>query len=188
VDIFSPNAAELAFMLQPEQFQLLTADSGKNFLSSITPEMLHEWTAILLDWGVKLILVKLGERGLYLRTAKVKSWERAGRGLSELSDQWIDRELWAPAFKVTVRGTTGAGDAATGGFLASLLRGQGPERSLDIAAGVGGISVGQVGCGSEAISWEDILERIELGWAVRPLDLAAYGWQQANAFGIWQRG
>ena len=186
VDIFTPDAAELAFMLEPERYQQLLSNSSEPFLQSVTPEMLHEWTDILLGWGVKLVLVKLGERGLYLRTAKVKSWERAGRGLSELSDLWINRELWAPAFNVSVEGTTGAGDAATGGFLASLLRGQSPELALVISAGTGGVSVENAECSSSVISWEGILERIKKGWEVQPLDLTAYGWKQIDEFGIWQ--
>ena len=82
----------------------------------------------ILRYGVKALLVKLGPRGIYLRTAPSNRWKKCGRGLEHLGEDWHDRQIWAPAFAVTEKSRTGAGDAAIAGFLAGILRGASPSK------------------------------------------------------------
>jgi sugar/nucleoside kinase (ribokinase family) len=171
VDIFSPNAAELTFMLEKDTYKKLSTGSATAFLEAVDPGLLHQLSEQLLAWGVKIVLIKLGERGIYLRTADQRAWAKGGRGLSDLGVEWYARELWMPAFKVDVKGTTGAGDSATAGFLASLLYGDSPEQAMLTGAGAGALSVEGADATGGLCSFEKILERIQQGWERYPLDL-----------------
>ncbi|MFI6693475.1 sugar kinase [Streptomyces sp. NPDC050433] len=62
----------------------------------------------------------------------------------------------APARRVTVRDTVGAGDAFTAGLLSGLLDGLGPRERLERANTVGAFAVGSAG------DWEGLPERREL--------------------------
>jgi sugar/nucleoside kinase (ribokinase family) len=116
-----------------------------------------------LELGAQVVLLKLGERGLYLRTGEI---EELGRGGPSDLGPWRDRELWQPAFRPDqVLGTTGAGDATIAGFLAALLRDAPPERALAIAAAVGACNVEAADALSGVRSFEETAARIDAGWA-----------------------
>ena len=122
--LFMPSFEEICFMLgvpaeASDQEDLLerASDLGKR----------------LLELGVPIVVIKLGERGLYLRTGDTLP--------QNLSENWLERELWLPAFPVEVATTTGAGDAAVAGFLTALLNEASPSEALRFAAAVGASSV-----------------------------------------------
>ena len=71
--------------------------------------------------GTKIVVLKLGNRGLYFRT-RHKSW-KIGDSPSNLSNH-LGRitKIGPPCFQVDVVGTTGSGDATIAGFFAALLR------------------------------------------------------------------
>ena len=83
----------------------------------VTPELLSDLGQELLDLGTKIVGLKLGERGLYLRTASRAALEAMGRICPSDPAAWADREMWTPCFQVNVVGTTGAGDATIAGEL-----------------------------------------------------------------------
>ena len=66
--------------------------------------------------GAKIVVLKIGDWGLYLRTANATALTHMGR--SQVADvvTWSDRELWAPCFATHVVGTTGSGDATIAAF------------------------------------------------------------------------
>lgn len=159
VDLFLPTAEELAAMLH------LSAAS--------VPEL----AATALRLGARVVALKLGPRGLYLRTAK--------GGLTGVGEQWQSRELWMPAFAVSrVAGTTGAGDAAVAGFLAAFLRGRSPEDTLRFAAAVGACSVEALDSVSAILGWEQTQARLTAGWppATHSVDLPDL---RKDALGCW---
>ncbi|HEY6405840.1 MAG TPA: carbohydrate kinase family protein, partial [Ktedonobacteraceae bacterium] len=70
VDIFLPSAEEMLFMLKRPLFDQLAARSkGGRPLDHISPEVIAELGQTLLDMGARIVAIKAGERGLYLRTA-----------------------------------------------------------------------------------------------------------------------
>ena len=71
VDIFAPSIEELLFMLRRKTYDDLAQAGGAGLLEQVTPELLSDVSGELLRLGVKMAVIKLGERGLYLRTAGV---------------------------------------------------------------------------------------------------------------------
>ena len=184
VDIFLPSIEEILFMLRRHTYDVLQASSG-SLVHLVTPELLHSLSSQLLDMGVKIAGFKLGERGFYLRTAGEKVMENLGRGVPADLKAWGGQTLWAPAFKVEVAGTTGAGDSAIAGFLSGLLRGLGPRQTLNAAVAVGACNVEAADAQSGLRSWEDTLARVAVGWDRRALDLSPDDWTWDEENGVW---
>lgn len=187
VDLFLPSVAELVFLFQREIFDRMSANEEISLIDEVTPAWLDELSEMVLDYGVKGVMVKLGTRGIYLRTAEASRWEKGGRALQGLNADWHNRRLWAPAFNVDVQGTTGAGDAAIAGLLSSLLQNTDPETALVVASAAGACSVEKAGSVSGVMSWEASVSRVKAGWETLPLDLSVHGWQKGGEVGLWQK-
>ena len=136
IDVFLPSLEELLFMLRREQFDELERCRGKESLAddvdfSIIPELAQE----LISWGAKIVVIKLGKRGMYLRTTGREELGRLGRALPDPLEAWVNRELLCPPYHTDqICSTTGAGDNAIAGFLAAMLRNDQPEHALLIAS------------------------------------------------------
>lgn len=182
VDFFLPSIEELLFCLDRPLYEQLTM-GGSNLLDQITPDLLSDIGGKLLDMGVKLAVIKLGERGLYLRSAQTAQLESLGHEVDW--KRWGCQELWAPCFQVEVVGTTGAGDATIAGFLSGLLRGLAPIEAMTMAVAVGACNVEAADALSGIGSWEATLARVRSGWARRPLTLSASGWSWHPDHQIW---
>ena len=186
VDLFLPSIEEALSMWRRADFdRLARAAFQGNILPLIDAELLSALACELLDLGPKVVALKLGDRGLYLRTADVSRWETMGRAGPREPISWAGRELWAPCFRVDVAGTTGAGDAIIAGFLAALLRDMPPESALRVATAVGACNVEAPDALSGLRSWEDTLRRIEEGWPACSLDVSAAGWHYDRGHGLW---
>ena len=120
VDVFQPSGEEILFMLHRERLEQLRV-AGGDILYQFTPSLLHEISDELLGLGCKVVVIKLGHRGIYLRTGGRAEIESMGRAQPSDPAAWADKELWAPAFKVHEVGATGSGDSSISGFLSALL-------------------------------------------------------------------
>ncbi len=187
VDLFLASIDELLFLLKRDTFDQLSGNPEAPLVDAVTTELLDELSEFVLGNGVKLVMVKLGQGGIYLRTAETPAWEKTGRALQGLSDKWHSRALWAPAFKVEDQGTAGAGDAAIAGLICSLLQNQDPEPALMIASAAGAYSVEKADSISGLLPWEEILSRVKAGWETLPLDLSGCGWRKLGTNDIWQK-
>ena len=67
--------------------------------------------------GAKIVGLKLGYRGIYLRTASEAVLQEMDVPDHLTSRPGGGRELWAPCFQVEVVGTAGSGEATIAGFL-----------------------------------------------------------------------
>lgn len=173
VDLFLPSLDEVFFMLDRQRCQAAAAVMGDRGLPAYGgAALLTELSSRLLDMGVAVVGLKLGDQGIYLRTTR----DAARIARLGLSDAWCDRELLAPAFQAHVVGTTGAGDCAIAGFLASLLRGGQPEVALIAAVGAGGCNVEVADATSGIPTWDDLQARIGRGWPQLPTRIALEGW------------
>ena len=185
VDIFSPSIEELLFTLHRAQYEKLTLQGGSRFVNLVTTQLLDELSDELLGLGTKCVLIKLGERGAYLKTSNKKTMENFGRGLPNNIDQWSNRQLWAPCYKVNVIGTTGSGDATIAGFLCALLHDKMPEEALNSAVAVGAFNVEASDAISGLRSWDITQSRIMQGWERHHLELEKEKWIWDNSHDIW---
>lgn len=188
VDIFLPSIEEILFMLRRGEYEALgavAAAQGVDLLSLVTPALLHELSDESLALGVKIAGIKLGYRGLYLRTAGRDELQKMGRACPADPAAWADRELWAPCFRVQVAGTTGSGDATIAGLLSALLRGLPAEAAARAAVAVGACNVEAPDALSGIRPWEETLRRIETGWPQHQLRLDFPGWHFDEALGLW---
>jgi sugar/nucleoside kinase (ribokinase family) len=185
VDFFLPSVEELLFMLQRDRFDQLTAQVGAaNVLEVLTVEEIASLADEALAMGAKIVLLKMGIRGIYLRTATTLS--ELGRGVPTDLAAWANRQLWAPCFRPNVvASTVGTGDAAIAGFLAAMLRDSSPSLALNVAVATGACCVEVAGALGGMKDWEEILARIEAGWARLPLELESFGWVWDGGTTVW---
>ncbi len=186
VGVFLPSIEEILYMLHRQTYdELSEAAGGGGFLPLITPQLLSDLSRELLEIGVKIVAFKLGDRGLYMRTANQSAIESLGRARPSDPAAWADKELWVPCFKVDVVGTTGAGDATIAGFLSALLRDMSPEAALTAAVAVGACNVEAADALSGIRPWDETLRRIASGWARHDLNLEAPGWRFDDGHQLW---
>jgi sugar/nucleoside kinase (ribokinase family) len=177
---------EILFMLRPKTYKELQEAAGSgDLIRRVTPALLDDLSTQLLAMGAKIVGLKLGACGFYLRTAGENALAGLGRGSPAAPAAWADQTLWAPCFKAKVVGTTGAGDAAIAGFLSGLLRGLGPHATLMMAAAVGACNVEAADALSGLCSWEDTLARVAAGWEQVDLGLPPKEWGRDPKTGIW---
>jgi sugar/nucleoside kinase (ribokinase family) len=169
VDVFLPSLEEVLFMLDRERYEQLTATYGAELLGKVETSLLRRLTDELLGMGAAVVVLKLGEHGLYMR-ATADAGRLAAMGAAGPIDveAWRDLELYAPCYAVEVAGTTGAGDCTIAGFLTGLLKGLAPEEALRGAVAVGACNVEMADATSGIPSWETVQQRMAAGWARRP--------------------
>ena len=175
IDIFTPSIDELLFTLHRPDYERLVAAPG-GLLENVTAGLLERVSGELLRMGAKVVLIKIGAKGAYLRTAGETDLSQMGRAAPADPSAWASRQLWAPCFQVRVVGTTGAGDATIAGFLGALLRDLGPEQAMTAAVAVGACNVEAADALSGIRSWEATLSRVAAGWPRLPMAPPAEGW------------
>jgi sugar/nucleoside kinase (ribokinase family) len=186
VDIFLPSIEEILYMLRRDTYnELFQAAGGPNFLPLLTPELLSDLSQELLALGVKIVALKLGDRGLYIRTANQSIIESLGRARPSDPAIWADKELWGPCFKVDMVGAAGSGDATIAGFLSALLRGFSPEAAVTAAVAVGACNVEAADTLSGIRPWEETMERVAGGWQRHELSLETPGWRFDDDNQLW---
>lgn len=180
VDLFLPSIEEILLMLYPNIFEEV-----KNGTAQITPPLASDIATGLLSMGTKIVLLKAGQLGLYLRTPDGATLANLGRARPDNLTRWANREFWVPVFKTRPVGTTGAGDSAVAGFLAAFLRDRPPTETVTMAAAVGACNVEAADAVSGIRSWEETVARIEAGWARQKLELDSPGWHFDQARQLW---
>jgi len=178
VDVFVPSIEELLFMIDRPAFERLAArGGGEAIVRGITLADVARLAKGVLRHGVSAILIKLGDRGAYLRPGKSGLEGREG---------WVGRELYTPVFSVpAVAGTTGAGDSTIAGFLASVYRGLRPEEALTMAVAVGGCCVEAPDATSGVRPWAETFQRVHGGWRRADAKVHEQGWRPSEG-GIWR--
>lgn len=179
VDIFVPSIEELLYMLDRATFDRLRGAVMGHVPSAIYRKLAEQSIAL----GAKIVAIKAGTRGLYVRTSG--SLEGMGRGAPANPGEWIDQELWSPCFKVETQGTTGAGDATIAGFLMGLLRGMSPTECAIAGTATGAFCCERPDALSGIRSWEETRARVEAGWDTLSPDLNK-DWVRTDH--VWVRG
>ncbi len=187
VDLFLPSLEEILFMLDRPRFEHLEQQAGEqNLISVVNGELLSELGQSLVNMGVAVAGLKLGDQGIYLRTTQDMARLNALATQLDLdAAAWADRELLAPTFRANLVGTTGAGDCALAGFLTGLLRWQTPEPVLVSAVAVGACNVEAADATSGVPSWDAVQRRVQDGWAQIPVTLKLRGWAWHETQRLW---
>lgn len=186
VDLFMPSFEETLFMLYPELYRR-HAGRADSLLAATEPDLVRTMGRDLIGLGPKMVALKVGHMGLYLRTAPEEAWRDGGRALPRDLGAWSSRELWCPCFKTVVVGTTGTGDSTIAGFLACLLRNEPPPRCMLFACAVGACNVEAADALSGVRSWESTRARMAAGWERLPLPFEMCGWFWNADEGVWSR-
>ncbi|KAF5052644.1 2-dehydro-3-deoxygluconokinase [anaerobic digester metagenome] len=125
-DILLINEVELKHLLKNNETSHFTCEEGSKKL---------------LDYGIKVVVVKRGDKGAYVTDGR--------------SSHFID------ALKVRCVDTTGAGDAFNAGFIYGFIRGEGIQKSAQIGNFVAACSVQMKGA-TEGLPDSSRLEEISL--------------------------
>jgi len=185
VDVFLPSAEELCVMLEPATAAAARSRAeGHDVAGALTASEVAALAGQALDMGARVVGLKMGDRGLYLRTARGAA--PAGRGAPAHDAGWLGRELWAPCFRVPVVSTVGSGDATIAGFLAALLRGLPPEDCLTAAVAVGACNVEGADATSTVRGWDETQRRIACGWERLDARIGDAAWIWDAAAGLWR--
>jgi sugar/nucleoside kinase (ribokinase family) len=182
VDVFMPSIEELLFMEDRPMYDRLAQKGGETMERRVTLAQCAALAEHVLRRGVSVVLIKLGDRGAYLRTGRT-----AAPGLSAggRSGGWKGRELHVPVFQAgTVAGTTGAGDATIAGFLASIAKGFPAEDALTMAVAVGACCVEEPDATSGIRPWDETVGRVKSGWRRAPSTVPEGGWSRGPD-GTW---
>jgi sugar/nucleoside kinase (ribokinase family) len=181
VDLFLPSIEEILLMLYPETLREISKGTAQ-----ISPPLASRIADDLLGMGAKVIMLKAGHRGLYLRTSTEAKLGELGRACPGQLARWANREFWVPVFQTQVIGTTGAGDATVAGFLSALLRDLPPRQAVTIAAAVGACNVETADAISGIRSWEETVARVGAGWPRQKLDFDTFpGWRYDPSRQFW---
>lgn len=173
VDVFMPSLAEAAHLLRR---RVQRSERGAPALASVA-----RLADDLLGLGVAIAGIKMGEHGLYVRTAPAARLAAAPGGLQAT---WADRELYSSVFETDVVGTTGAGDSTIAGFLFGLLTGMSAGAAVTAACAVGGSSTEAADGTSSVASWPQIERRLRGRWT-RRVTAPGAGWSPSRENGLW---
>ncbi|OFW54095.1 MAG: hypothetical protein A2163_03465 [Actinobacteria bacterium RBG_13_35_12] len=178
VDIFMPSIDELLYMLRPEKYNKIYEKRER-----FDMVLLNQLAGQLIDYGTKVVAIKLGDQGLYLRTHQT---EKSNLSRIISPSQWNYRQLLSPCFATEVKGTTGTGDATIAGFLAQLLEGGEPEKCITLATAIGACCVEAVDATEGIRPLSEVIKRVTSGWERLPLSISIDNWEYDYQYKIWK--
>ncbi|CAN5465391.1 carbohydrate kinase family protein [soil metagenome] len=164
VDIFVPSIEEILFIMDRRQYDSLLARAADRDMVDVVPqEVFARLADDLLAMGVKLLMIKAGHRGAYLRTGNVVKLASA-LSLKLTPDAGSHRGLWVGSFPVDSRrfkNACGAGDCAVAAFLTALLKGMEIEKAARCAMLAGRDNLYGVDSCSGLMDWRQMTRFIE---------------------------
>ena len=157
IDIFLPSIEEIALMIDKERFLKIKKQAGKNgIVEYIDMDYVAQIGGKLIDMGYKIVVLKCGSRGLYVKTSSADALHTIGGDLISEPKRWAEKEYFSCVYKVEdVKSATGAGDTSIAGFLAAVLRGEDVLAALNIAAVVGAECVQTYGASEKILPYDE---------------------------------
>lgn len=170
VDFFVPSVEEFAGIMAPELLEKWRVKSGNGDITSVISlsAELRPLAQRVMEMGAKVLLLKCGAAGMYLRTAGQPVMESA---LPQLRG-WPDADLFEPSYLPDrVRSATGAGDTSIAAFLKAALEGFSPGECLQYATATGACCVSTWDAVSGLRSFAELRKKIDGGWQKQHLIL-----------------
>lgn len=186
VDIYLPSVEETMYMIDRDGFdELQKKADGGDLLLALDLNKLQELGDKLLSYGAKVVVIKCGVMGYYIRTANAEALSEMGRIKPADIENWADRELHEESFYVEkVAAATGSGDSSIAGFLAVFFNGKSIEDTIRIACCVGGQNVQVFDALSNIHSWNETVAMID-GWEKNHHDIPGGYWRYNEKAGNW---
>ena len=187
VDIHVPSIEETFYMLHPEEFLKMKAEhDNAELIDFITPERYSKIADEILDMGSKMVTLKSGHRGFYIKTASKEKFEGLGAAKPADADNWANRELWVQAITVENFGSaTGSGDSSIAGLLTGYLNGLTIEESLKYATCLGYQNVCVLDAVSGTKDWETTTKMIEANMPKIDVHIDSPGWKCVDEYGLY---
>ncbi len=136
VDIFTPSLEELFKIMVPQEYAGLDLSKEAN-KDNILHKLLNDVGEKIIAMGVKVLLIKMGANGAYLATGDVSALNNK---LDLNIAKWNNCKIRSGIYQADnskMKHASGAGDTAIAAFLAAILNGEGPDRTLKYAAMAG---------------------------------------------------
>ncbi len=166
VDFFVPSVEEVCYMIDKPRFDEWTARSGGGDITeAIRLDDVEPLAERLLDWGAKVVLIKCGTPGMYLRTADAARLSTINGDLLQHPEAWADLAHFEKSYvPEKVLSGTGAGDTSIAAFLLAITKGYSWQRCLQLAAATGASCVEAYDSISGLRSFEELEKKIDSGW------------------------
>ncbi|MDO8686332.1 MAG: carbohydrate kinase family protein [Clostridiales bacterium] len=189
VDIYIPSVEESMFMILREEFNYLNQNAkGHDILENLDINKLQGLGEKLVGFGPKILVLKCGVKGYYIRTQSKETLGQMGFAKPADLENWASRELHEESFHVpNVAAATGSGDSSIAGFLAAFLNGKTIEESIRIACAVGGQNVQVFDALSGIKTWDETMAMIP-GWQKNRLSIGGSYWRFDDNKNVWVGG
>ena len=165
VDIFVPSLEELFFLVEPKKYaRIQSMNYDVDFESRVSLSSIRELADKVIGLGVGILLIKMGKRGIYLKTGDVSSVNtKLGNTLT--LNYWNNREILCDAYSTEasrIINASGAGDTAIAAFLTAILKAENPEEAIKYAAIAGRDSLYYENIFESMSSWETITHEMNV--------------------------
>lgn len=163
-DVFCPSIEELLFMTDPSEYWRLH-DMNWDVLQNVGMDQVSAMAARMIGMGAKIVYLKCGYLGVYVKTAPHSEFRDGGRGFPADVQNWAGREIFSAPFRVReVKSTIGAGGVSIAGFLTGMLLGDTLEDALTLGCAAAAYCVRSISAVGELVDVPTMKERIAHGW------------------------
>lgn len=170
IDFFVPSAEELCYMLDKNRFREWNERAAGGDVTEVIDidRDIKPLADRCMAYGVKILLIKCGARGLYYRSASKEVLQGIGPNAELNIDCLAGKEGFETSFipDVVLSGT-GAGDTSIAAFLTAILDGYSLEESVRLAAATGASCVAAYDALGGLKSFEELERKIAAGWRKR---------------------
>jgi len=163
VDVFVPSLEEALYIMMPEKYTELSGNNS-NIIEKAPLSLIRELGRKIIDSGVKILLIKAGDRGIYLITDSISELNKH-TDLNLEEKQWNDMECWCNAYKADttkVVSASGAGDTAVAAFLSAILDGEEAVKSVKFAAMAGRNNLYCQNIYSDLSDWDTMTKEMDM--------------------------
>lgn len=167
IDFFVPSIEELCFMLDRERWMSWQKKANGRDLTEVIQldEDIRPLADECMACGCKVLFLKCGAPGLYLRTAGEDTLGKITPRVGLDTKAWADMDAFEKSYRPKkVLSGTGAGDTSIAAFLTAVLNGDSPENCLNLAAAAGASCVEAYDALSGLGSLDQLRQRIHSGW------------------------
>ena len=189
VDVFVPSIEEALFTLHPEEYLKSKSEhNGEELIDFISPSEYSALSEEFLSLGCRIITLKSGHNGWYIRTGSKNSFVNNGSIALQKLDSWAEKELWCPAFKVDrIASATGSGDCSIAAFLTSMIKGYTLEKALKFANCAGSMNLSAMDATSGLVSWAEMESSLSTLKTRDIIPLHNTNWTFENSWGGWRK-